>query len=168
MEMIPKDFYKKSIFYYILVPAVLALWPLSVAIVYLPHTRQAYTKEQKSYKDANEAMFSILSIDPGRSGSSDAKADAGVFAYAVVIGDVARSCGIPTPSISSQPTRMIDNRKTQEATVILQKVEIAAFANFLSSLQKRWSNLECESIILDKQKGLPDDWKSTVKFRYYF
>jgi hypothetical protein len=166
--MISRDFYKKPIFYYILIPAVVAAWPFSVAFVYLPGANKAYEKEKASYKDANEVMYNILFIDPDRSKSSGAKTTAKEFDYFTAMGDVARSCNIPTPTISSQPARMVDNKKMQEATVILQRVDIAAFAGFLSSLQKRWANLECESLILDKQKGLPDVWKATVKFRYYY
>jgi hypothetical protein len=166
--MISRDFYKKPIFYYILIPAAAAVWPLSVALISLPQARQACVKEEANYTDANEAMINILTIDSGRSREAGAKNEIKEFAYAVAIGDVARACGIPTPTISSQPARLVDKRKTQEATVILQKVDIAAFAGFLSTLQRRWANLECESIIIDKQKGLPDVWKATVKFRYYY
>jgi hypothetical protein len=166
--MISKDFYKKPIFYYILIPVVAAVWPCSVALVYLPHSKKAFANEHKSYKDANEVMFNILFIDPDRSKSAGAKTTAKAFDYFTAVGDIAHSCGISTPTISSQPARMVENRKIQEATVILQKVDIASLANFLSALQKRWANLECESILLDKQKGLPDVWKATVKFRYHY
>jgi hypothetical protein len=166
--MISRDFYKKPVFYYIFIPAVAALWPCSVAFVSLPHSRQAFINEQKSYSDANEVMFNILAIDPDRSKNANVKNPAKTFDYFTAVGDIARSCNISTPTISSQPARTVENRKMQEATVTLQKVNISSFANFLSALQRRWANLECESIILDKQKGLPDVWKATVKFRYHF
>ncbi len=65
-------------------------------------------------------------------------------------------------------SQITEKEKTKNAAVILQKIDIKSFANFLSSLQTRWAKLECESIELTKQKGLPDSWKATLKFKYYY
>lgn len=166
--MISRDFYKKPVFYYILIPACLAVWPCLVAFVCLPNSKTAFANEQKIYSEANSVMLDILSYDYDRSKSSTIKNSVKGFDYFNAISDSARLCGISTPSINSSAARSIEGKKIQESTITLPSVGIDAFANFLFLLQKRWANLECQNISLDKQKGLPNSWKSTVKFRYYF
>ena len=168
--MSPTELIKNPIFYFILVPIVVAVWPLSVAVVYLPNIEKSITAEEEDYKKAEDLMYGILNLDPDRISSSDAKKQASEFDYATAVEQIARSCEIPsgTYSISAQPIRVTEKEKTKNAAVILQKIDIKSFANFLSSLQTRWAKLECESIELTKQKGLPDSWKATLKFKYYY
>ena len=166
--MISKDFYKKPVFYYIFVPVLIAVWPCLVALVWLPNSKKAFANEQKIYSDANTVMMDILSYDPERTKNPGTTPVAKGFDYVNAISDAARLCSIATPNITTQSTRTAEGKKIQDASVILQSVKIDAFANFIFLLQKRWANLECDSITLDKQKGFPDAWKVTVKFRYHF
>lgn len=165
--MISRDFYKKPVFYYILIPACLALWPCLVAFFYLPNSKKAFEKEQQIYSEANSVMLDILSIDDRSKSPASANPVKG-FDYYTALTDAARSSGISNPSIKSDPIRSIENKKIQESTVTLPGTGIGSFANFLFYLQRRWASLECENIQLDKQKGLPDVWKITVRFRYHF
>lgn len=162
------DFYKKAIFYYILIPACLALWPTLVAFVYLPHSKKAEIYEQKLYNDMNDVMLNILTLDPDRSKRSSIKPTTRTFDYFTAISEAARSCGISSPKIDSHAERKLEGKKIQEADITLQGVGIDDLANFLFTLQKRWATLESQTINLDKQKGLPNLWSVTIKFRYYF
>lgn len=165
-----KDFYKNPIFYYMLIPILVALWPLSISLFYLPDTEKLAENEQSQHNEAKLLMNDILVIDPGRLDVNNDKENAKEFDYATAIGQIAASCKIPSTnySIDSDQPRLISGRKTQSATVILQKVEIKDFALFLSSLLRRWANLECVSVDINKQKGLADSWKITLKFKYYY
>ncbi len=166
--MISKDFYKKPIFYYIIVPILIAVWPCFVALVWLPNSKKAFANEQKIYSDANTVMMDILGYDPERTKNPGTTPVAKGFDYVNAISDAARLCSIATPNITTQGTRTVEGKRMQDASVILQSVKIDSFANFIFLLQKRWANLECDSITLDKQKGYPDSWKITVKFRYHY
>ena len=59
-------------------------------------------------------------------------------------------------------------QKSQTANIILKQIDITRFAEFISTLQLRWPNLQCEMVKLTYLKGLKDAWKVDVKFKYYF
>ena len=61
-----KEIYKNPNFYYILVPAMLALWPLIAGGVYLPAAERGSKAEMKDYEDARSRVDEILKLDPGR------------------------------------------------------------------------------------------------------
>ena len=165
-----KDFYKNPVLYYILIPILAALWPLSIVLVYLPNTKKLAYIEEDQHRQAKKAMGEILDLDPGRLDADSDKAEAKEFDYAMAVGQIASSSGISSANytIDSQQPRISGERKTKTATIILQKIDIEKFANFLSSIQRRWANLECESVDINRQKGLVDAWKVTLKFRYYY
>ena len=58
-----KDIHKNPIFYYILVPAVLALWPLFVGLVNLPASEQSLKNERAQYLQAQKKIKEILDMD---------------------------------------------------------------------------------------------------------
>jgi hypothetical protein len=64
--------------------------------------------------------------------------------------------------------RTSSGKKSQSASVALNDVSIAGFADFLSKIQLRWANLECESVSLIQKKGLVDVWKVEMNFKYYY
>ncbi len=165
-----KDVIRNPIFYFILIPAVLAVWPVSVALVYLPNVEKSIVDEEKEYQKAEDLMMGILNMDPDRISSGEAKKQASEFDYVTAVEQIAKNHGIApgTYSISAQPIRVVEKEKTKSASVVLQKVTIEQFASFLTSLQTRWTKLECESIELTKLKGLPNSWKVTLKFKYYY
>jgi hypothetical protein len=165
-----KDVYKNPNFYYILVPVILALWPLLVWAVYLPGAHNKFDEEQGQYDEAQKIITEILTLDPDRLQSPDAKGRAAGFEYAAEVDKVARLCGIPPSAveISSKPKRPAKGQTTQNCRVVLKEVNIATFAKFLSELQLRWVDLHCENIALRKLKGLPDSWKVDLNFKYYY
>lgn len=167
-----EDFYKNPIFYYIIIPILVVIWPLSIMFGYLPNTQKLAKIEEEQHEKAKIVMYEILDLDPGRLEADSNDTSAKEFDYATAIYQIATTCGISSANynVKSTPPRPKTSRerKTQSATVILQKIDIEKFANFLSSIQRRWANLECESVDIDRQKGLPDAWKITLKFKYYY
>ena len=165
-----KDIYKNPILYYILVPIIVALWPLFVRTLYLPNAERSLTREMNQYNDANDIMLQILTLDPGRLEFGESKNAAGEFDYANVVHRVASSCKISSTNydFSSRPATTSKGQKTQNCHVELKQVDITRFAKFLFTIQLRWANLQCEDVKLAKKPGLPDMWDVDIEFRYYY
>ena len=165
-----KDIYKNPFSYYILVPIVVALWPLLVWVVYLPEAEHNWNLEKARYTKAQKVIEQILTLDPDRLEFADSKAGAAEFDYATAIDGIARQCKISSGNYkrSTKPKRTSKGQKTQNCHVVLKDVDIARFARFLSTIQLRWASLQCERVTLTKKKGLPDVWKVDLDFKYYY
>lgn len=165
-----KSIIRNPMLYYILVPCISALWPLLVGAVYLPAAKRGFEEEQKAYNEAQQKIAAILALDPARLEFSDPNQTEEKFDYATTVSGVARRCNIaPTDyTVSSKPVRTSSGKKSQGAMVVLKQVDIGSFAEFLSQIQLRWANLQCESVTLTRKKGLPDAWKVDLDFKYYY
>ena len=165
-----KDLYKNPVLYYILVPVLAALWPLLVWAVYLPNAEDSWQSDKVQYEKAQKIMKEILTLDPDRLKLSGSETTAVEFDYATAIDEIARSCLIASANytVSSKPARIKNKQKSQSAMVILNDVDITKFAKFLSAIQLRWANLQCERLKLTRNQGLPDAWKADLDFKYYY
>lgn len=165
-----KDIYKNPTLYYILVPAIVALWPLLVWGIYLPGAENDYKDERAQYKKAEQIMMEILKSDPDRLKLADSNNDANEFDYASAVERVASLCGIPSTDYKLSSGIMITSReqKSQSANVVLKDVDVARFARFLSKIQLRWAKLQCNRVKLTKKKGLRDKWDVDLEFKYYY
>ena len=162
-----RDVYKNHALYYVLVPIAVSLWPLLVRGVYLPKTQEQWESEKARYLRAQEIMEEILTLDRDRldlTGPEDTVAE---FDYAGAADRVARLYDI-SYTVTSRPIRTSGGQKTKNANVILRNVNITDFALFLTTIQFRWPNLECERITLLEKKGLRDRWDVTLEFKYYY
>ena len=166
-----KDIYKNPILYYIAIPILAAIWPLS-AWLYLPKAEKSLEDEKTQSAKAQMVIEKILTLDGGRLDLADPNAKTVEFDYAAVIAKVANSCRIPPTQYrlsSGTPTSPKRGKsKSQSADVRLNDIEITKLANFLSTLQIRWASLQCERIKLTKKKGLPDKWDVNLGFKYYY
>ncbi|MHC4624529.1 MAG: hypothetical protein ACYS4W_11580 [Planctomycetota bacterium] len=146
-----KDVYKNPNLYYVLVPVVLAMWPLLVWAVYLPGAERKFGEEKEQSEEARKKITEILTLDPGRLTSTGADGHAAEFEYATEVDKVARSCGIPASAyqLISKPKRRAKGQTTQNCRVVLKEVDIA-------------------DLTLTKLKGLPDAWKVGLNFKYYY
>ena len=165
-----KEIYKNPMLYYILVPCMAALWPLLVWAVYLPAAEDDLKEGIDGYEKAQVTIDAILELDPDRLENDDPNKTADKFDYATAVSDVARRCNIQATNytVSSKPIRTSSGKKSQSATVVLKEINIKSFADFLSKIQLRWANLQCESVTLTQKKGLKDVWKVDLDFKYYF
>ncbi len=165
-----KEIYKNPTLYYILVPVIVALWPLLVWSVYLPTAKRNWQIESSQYKKAQSVMREILTLDPERLTFADSQDTATEFDYASAIEKVAGLCGIkPTDyKLNSGIIITSSGQKSQSAKVDLNQIEITKFAKFLSTIQLRWANLQCSKVKLTKKKGLPDIWDVDLDFKYYY
>ena len=165
-----KDIFRNPIFYYILAPAVVALWPLLVWAVYLPRANSGCERAKKDYQKGQEIMLEILNLDSERLAFADANSAASEFSYATAVDRVATLCKIPSANykLSSGIIITTDGQKSQSAKVVLKDVDILKFAKFLSTIQVRWTKLQCTQLKLTKKKGLPDLWDMDIDFKYYY
>ena len=168
--MITKDIYKNPAFYYVVAPVIVALWPLLIWTVYLPNAESTWKGDKDQYNRAQGIISEILEIDPERLEYSDSKAGAAEFDYAVAVERVATECRIPATSyrLSSGTITTSRGQKSQSAKVVLSEVNIVKFAEFLSTIQLRWANLQCGQVKLTKKKGPPDSWDVDLDFKYYY
>ena len=166
-----KDIYKNMTLYYILVPVVVALWPLLVWGVYLPGAKRSGKSEIAEYTTARSIMLEILILDPGRLEFTDANSASAEFAYVSAVDRVASFCGISSANytLSSGPIITRRGKKSQTANVGLKDISTTKFAKFLSTIQLRWADLECMQLKKFKKKvGFPDMWDVDLEFKYYY
>jgi hypothetical protein len=166
-----KEIYKNPALYYILVPVIVALWPLLIWGVYLPAARHNWQAESSQYNEAQSIIEEILKLDPERLEFADSQNTAAEFDYASAVEKVASLCGIPPTNYKLNSGIIVTSssgQKTQGAKVGLKQVDITKFARFLSTIQLRWANLQCAGVKLTKKKGLPDIWDVDLDFTYYY
>jgi hypothetical protein len=166
-----KELIRDPKLYYILVPLVCALWPLWVGFVAFPAAQKAWNGEKDSYAQAEKIIAQICKLDPERFTAAQNQGKAPVFSYPAAVEQIARSCGVPSTEYKLQTSAVMkakEGQQTQDAQVTLKQVNIATFAKFLSAMQLRWADLQCTSLKLTKQKGVPDLWKADLTLKYYF
>ncbi len=138
-----KDIYKNPILYYILVPAIVSLWPLFVWAIYLPAAEESIDDQLAQYRKAEAIMMEILTLVPERA-KTDANDNPNGFTYDSAVARAAVSCKIPPSKHKLNPGKpmTIGGQKSQSATVNLKQIDIIKFTEFLSKIQLRWANLQ--------------------------
>jgi hypothetical protein len=165
-----KDIYKEPIFYYVLVPVLIGIWPLWLFVFGLPDAKDNYKKEVSEYKEAEKLIGQILDLDPQRLDYAKAKKDGDAFDYTTAIDQVTKVCRISATNykLSSSPVRrMKGGQENQDATVTIDRIDIERLAKFLSVMHMRWVNLQCSNVTMTKIKGEKNVWKADVRFIYY-
>jgi hypothetical protein len=165
-----KELYKNPLFYYVLVLALAALWPLILWSIYLPTVRRGISEDISQYEKAMQIFEEIRNLDPDRLNASkeeNAKVD---FDYATAVQQTAGFASIPASNykLSSGTIVTSQGRKSQSANISLKDVDVTKAMRFLSTIQLRWSSLQCTQVTLKKKKGLPDSWDVDFTFKYFY
>jgi len=167
-----KDIFKNPVLYYISIPVAVGLWPLLVWAVYLPAAQDDIDKQLGEYDRAEKIMIDILTLDPERLEFAEPNEATTEFNYTGVVHKVASLCDIPEGNCKVSSGIFVETRdqKSQTANVDIKEVDIVRLAKFLSMIQLRWANLQCESIKLTKKDNMPsnDMWDVNIKFKYYY
>ncbi|MGB7581960.1 MAG: hypothetical protein WBL85_05875 [Sedimentisphaerales bacterium] len=165
-----KEIYKNPMFYYMLVPALAAFWPVIIWGVYLPGARANYNNDAEQYQKSQPLMEELIAADPERLNATKGKEASAGFDYATAVQKAAEFCSVSANNykLSSGVILKSEGQKTQSANVSLKGVEIAKAARFLSSIQQHWSGLQCTKINFRKNKGQPDAWDVDLTFKYYY
>jgi hypothetical protein len=167
--MLMKDIYRNPMFYYILVPLLIGIWPLSIWLVYLPRAEESLKNDGKTYEQSKEVMERILTLDPTQLELAQANTADDKFDYNIAVDMAAAKCGIVTKGVNVSPPRFVRKQQTQDARVTLENVDITGFAKFITSLQIAWPSLQCEKIDLAKKPGaVADQWNIDVTLKYYY
>jgi hypothetical protein len=163
-----RDIYRNPIFYYVLAPVIVGLWPLLVGAVYLPRAQKTWDEDQKFYADARADIFKIIEKDPDRLKIVQDTKSLGRFTYAEAVDRVANLCRIPSSKYTLNSGNIVTTQKkeSQQARVSLVDVSIVQAAKFLSTIQSMWVNLNCERLKLTTKAGVPDRWDLDMTFRY--
>lgn len=164
-----RDFHRNPIFYYILAPLLIGVWPLLVWAVYLPKATEGRAADEGSFSDAVTACNEILKFDPDRlTIKGDEKGRK--FTYPEAIDSAANFCNIPSGNYiyNANPIIKVSGKEVQACRVSLNGVAIVQIAKFLSRLQSTWVNLTCEKISLKKLQGMPDQWDIDLDFKYSY
>ncbi len=165
-----KDIYKNPILYYILTPVIICLWPLLVWAIYLPAAEKDNNNQQAQFKKAEAIMMEILTLDPDRRDFVDSNDVNAEFNYDKAVAMVAGTSKIPPSKWNLNATAPQTSRgeKSQNAAVSLKQIDIVKFSEFLSTIQLRWANLQCNRVKLTQKPGLPDMWDVDIEFKYYY
>ena len=167
-----KDIIKNPILYYIAVPVIVGIWPLLVWAVYLPKAQKDVEELMDQYKRAEPIMMEILTLEPDRLEFADANDTAVDFTYGEAVDRIASICHIPPSkyNLSSAMIMTTRGQRSQTASIDLKEIDVQKFARFLSMLQLRWANLQCERLQLSKKQNLPDNdlWDIDMELKYYY
>ena len=165
-----KQFIKHPLFYYVLVPALAALWPVILWGIYLPAVRLGLREDMSQYKKAMQIFEDLRNLDPDRLSASKEKGVKVDFDYATAVQQTAGFASIPVNNykLSSDKITTSQGRKSQSANVSLKDVDVTKAMRFLSTIQLRWSSLQCTQVTLKKKKGLPDSWDADFSFKYFY
>jgi hypothetical protein len=165
-----KDIYKNPILYYILTPVIVCLWPLLVWAVYLPAAEENKKDQHDQFKSAEAIMMEILTLDPDRSEYADSNDVDTEFNFDKVVAMVASKSKIPPTKwdLNATAPQTSSGQKSQSAAVNLKQIDIVKFSEFLSTIQLRWANLQCNRVKLTHKQGLPDMWDIDIEFKYYY
>ncbi len=166
-----KDIYKKPIFYYVLAPVLIGIWPLWLLFAAIPSVSNNLDAQIRDYMEAQDLIGQILGeLDPQRLDYAKAKKTGDTFDFITAIDQVSKVCGIaPTGyRLSTSPQRKVKGgQSSQDAAMTIERIGIERFTKFISVMHMRWSNLQCTNVTLSKIKGEKDSWKAEVRFIYY-
>lgn len=164
-----RDLHRNPILYYLLIPVLIAMWPLLVWAVYLPRAQDACADDYDRLIESQTHILGILELDPDRTKGADPNRVVGEFVYGKAVESAANRCGIPGGCpISITQKIIVNGKQRQDATVKLKDVSIVQAARFLSDMQSDYVNLQCDRIKLTRRKGMPDQWEADLHFIYYY
>ena len=165
-----RDLCKSPMFYYLLAPVLIGIWPVLVWGIYLPRAQDALEDERSLCLEGRTYVLDILLNDPARLDFAANEDVSGEFSYAKAIDRVSILCRIPSSKCNYSAGDIITpgSKRSRNARVGLTDVSIIQAAQFLSTIQSMWVNLKCDKVKLTKKEGLPDQWDVDLNFWYYY
>lgn len=167
-----KDVLHNPMFYYIVIPLCVAVWPAAVWTKYLPEAKEDVAEWSEWKIEAEDLMVQILERDPSRLELGGENGDKDIFSYGSAVDRIARLCSIPTRDCDYDAQPKIGGRNgkpaTQTANIDITGVGVEQVANFVWKIRLMYPGLECTRIELKHKKGEKDVWDADLKFIYEF
>ena len=165
-----RDFYKHPFFFYVAVPAFLILWPVSAWLIQSPAANKALANAKYQYVHAQDVIDEIIALDPDRLQLIDPKNASAQFDYAIAVQKVASMHRIPPASYKLASGMLIKTggQKSQSARVSLKNVNITQVADFISTIQFHWPDIQCNTLKITRRKDSSDSWDADFDFKYFF
>jgi len=164
------DFRNPNI-YYILIPALAALWVIMAGFVFYPKSVRDWEESRTEYNNAQGFIDELVDLQPERLAYKVDKNDKPEeFDFNKTVGEFAQIFTIPSSNYHA-PVKGEANRagrKTQSATISIKDIEIEKMAQFLSALLLRWPDLKCERLSIDKIKNTKNNWNVEMALTYYY
>lgn len=166
-----KKYIKNPLFYYIAIPAVMALWAFLAGIIFYPKAVTNWKDSEEEFKAAQELMKQIIAIEPQRLAYKAEKGtEVGVFDFTQVINEFATTFSIPTSdfTLNTRGETRRSGKRARSAVLSIKSVDIEKTSKFLSTMLIRWPDLQCEVMGIEKQAPGKDNWKVDMTLTYYY
>jgi hypothetical protein len=161
---------KSPIFYMIIMPIAAGLWMLYGWAIAYPASVQKWQDSKDEYKEAQNMLKQILTLEPQRlTFKPDKTANSG-FDYTNVIGDFTNEFKI-SPDNYTLNVRGVTKREGKSikgADLTIKTIDIEKLCRFLSAVLARWPELDCDTFRLDKLETGKNSWKVTLHFTYSY
>jgi hypothetical protein len=167
--MPPKIDKKRIVF--ILLPFVMAIWPLWLAFAALPRAQRGWQDDVRKCDAARDTIRSIITIDPDRLQNVDQSGKLVKFEYPVAVNKLATICGISPADYKINvltDVKPSSGQASQNAIVSVNKVSIRTAAEFISvGEQTYYPNLKCVTLNLKKIREQKDIWEMDMTFTHF-
>ena len=166
-----RDFYKNIYFYLIMIPLLAGVWTATAATLSLPTAEKQFERKVDDWNDSKQYIFKILALDSGRLEYNNSSGDnSGEFAFRNVINKFTEENKIPASGYSLRAGTILKKgtRKIRTADMTIDNIDIVKFAEFVTNLTARWSNLQIETLTISNLQDGPDVWKATLKLTYTY
>lgn len=164
-------FYKRSNFYFLAIPFAAAIWVLVTATILSGTSNKSWDKNKKTYEQGQVWIGKILVEDQDILKPKNQLDDGTEFNYTKVFLQFTGANSIPTSAYNYRTTSESKRKGkvTQSATLTIDTIKIEQLTRFLTEMLDTWPDLQCESLMLVKQKTGKDSWKiPELKFTYTF
>jgi hypothetical protein len=155
----------------ILLPFVIAIWPMWLAFVALPRAERAWQDDLRRRDNARKIISDILTIDPDRLLNVDAEGKLVKFEYPVAVNKLATACGVSPADYKINvltDVKPSSGQASQNAMVSINKVSIKTAAQFISmGEQTYYPNLKCIQLNLKKVREQKDLWEMDLTFTHF-
>jgi hypothetical protein len=121
-----REIYKNPMFYYVLIPVLVGMWPLLVRARYLPRAEDNRRHDGDLCVDGQAKALDILFIDPERPTMTTKNVVPTEFSYGAAVDRVANLCKIPATNwdLAAGGFMSSSGKKRQDARVKLTNVSI--------------------------------------------
>jgi hypothetical protein len=156
---------------FLIVPIVVAVWPLWLTFSALPAASKGWDSDVKKIDDARNLITEIMRLDPDRLQNVDAKGALVKFEYPVAVNKVASACNV-SPSaykINVLPAvKPSTGQASQDAIVTIDKVSVTTATEFVSLAEQRYNpNLRCIQLGFKRIRDQKDLWEIDLTFRHF-